>query len=94
MAHDHFHGHALVGQVPAVVVGAHADEGVGDFGFAEELAFGDGGHVDCGDGRGGGEGAVEEGFGAGGELGAFCLGGEGKRGVLVSLCCGCIDLVG
>lgn len=65
MAHDHLDGDALVGAMPAVVVGAHADEGVCDFGFAEEFAFGDGGHVDYGDGGLGGEGAVEEGFGAG-----------------------------
>ena len=72
MAHDHLDGDALVGAVPAVVVGAHADEGVCDLGFAEEFAFGHGGHVDDGDGGLGREGAVEEGFGAGGELGSFC----------------------
>ena len=55
--------------MPAVVVGAHADHGVGEFGFAGEFRFGEAGHVD----GGGGPGAVEEGFGAGGELRAFCL---------------------
>ncbi len=65
-----------MGAVPAVVVGAHADERVGDLSFAEELAFGDGGHVDDGDGGGGGEGAVEEGLGARGELGSFWWGGR------------------
>ena len=65
MAHDHLDRDALVGAVPAVVVGAHADEGVCDFGFAEEFAFRDDGHVDDGDGGLGREGAVEEGFGAG-----------------------------
>lgn len=63
----------LAGRPPAVVVCAHADEGVGDFGFAEEFAFGDRGHVDAGDWGGGGQGAVEVGFGGGGELGAFCF---------------------
>ena len=57
--------------MPAVVVGAHADERVGDFGFPEQLAFGHGGHVDDGDWGAGGQGAVEEGFGARGELGAL-----------------------
>ena len=59
--------------MPGIVICGHGDEGVGDFGFAEEFGFGHGGHVDDGDGGVGGEGAVEEGFGAGGELGAFCL---------------------
>ena len=70
MAQDHLNAHRLVGRVPAVVVGAHADHSVGDFGFAGEFGFGETGHVDAG----GGPGAVEEGFGPGGELGAFCLG--------------------
>ena len=74
MAHDHLDRDALVGAVPAVVVGAHADECVGDLGLAEEFALGHGGHVDDGYGEFGGEGAVEEGFGAGGELGPFCWG--------------------
>ena len=69
MAHDHFDGDALAAGVPAVVVGGHADHGVGEFGFAGELGFGEDGHVDYATG----EGAVEVGFGAGGELGSFCI---------------------
>ena len=54
--------------MPGIVICRHGDEGVGDFGFAEEFCFGHGGHVDDGDGGFGREGAVENGFGAGGEL--------------------------
>lgn len=57
--------------MPAVIIRTHAYEGVCDLGFAKEFAFGDGGHVYYADGGVGGEGAVEEGFGAGAELGAF-----------------------
>jgi len=69
VAHDHVDRDGFVGRVPGVVVSGHAEEGVGDFGFAEEFAFRGGGHVDdvCGEG-----GAVEEGFGARGELRSFC----------------------
>lgn len=60
--------------MPAVIVGRHAEQGVGDFGFAEKFALGGRGHVNDVGGEGG---AVEAGFGASGELGAFCW----RRGV-------------
>jgi hypothetical protein len=81
VAHDHLDGDGFVGRVPGVVVGGHADHRVGELGFARELGFGEAGHVDAG----AGPGAVEVGFGPGGELGSFCrglgslsAGGDGK----------------
>lgn len=76
MAHDHLDGHALIRRMPAVVVGGHADHGVGELGFAGKFGFGEAGHVDAG----AGPGAVEVGFGAGGELGSFCGWGFSKGG--------------
>ena len=64
MSHDHIHGHGLIGLVLTAVVRGHA-EGIGDFSFTEEFTFGGGGHVDD---VGGDKGAVEAGFGPGGEL--------------------------
>lgn len=71
VGHDHGDADPLVGRVPAVIVGRHAHERVGDLGFAEKGRFGVGGHVD--DGAGEGRGAVEDGFGPRRELGSFCF---------------------
>ena len=54
--------------VPAVVVGRHADHLVDHLGFAGELGFGEGRHVDYG----AAPGAIHVGFGTGRELGSFC----------------------
>ena len=60
-------GDVVVAFAPAVIVGDHGEGCVGDFGFAGEFGFPEVGHAD----DVGAPGAVEVGFGAGGELGAF-----------------------
>ena len=68
VAHDHLDADGLIDGVPAVVVGRHADHRVGQLRLARQLRFRQAGHVDAG----AAPGAVEEGFGACGELGTFC----------------------
>ena len=68
--------------MPAVVVGRHADHRVGDLGFAREFGFGEHGHVD----DVAAPGAVEAGFGEGGELGTFYTGvSRGARGTSTAI---------
>lgn len=71
MPHHHLNANPLIHIMPAVIIRTHAHERIRHFGFAEELALRHGGHVYDADWGRGGEGAVEEGFGAGAELGAF-----------------------
>lgn len=61
--------------MPAVVVCGHADHLVCELGFARELGFGEGGHVDYG----AAEGAVHVAFGAGGELRALYFSSVGLK---------------
>ena len=49
VTHDHLYVDGGVVRFPAVVVGRHAEQAVGNFGFAEERGFRAGGHVDAGD---------------------------------------------
>ena len=73
MAHDHLDADGLIGGVPAVVVGRHADHRVAELRLARQLGFGQARHVDAG----AGPGPVQLRFGARGELGAFYCGGRG-----------------
>lgn len=67
MPQHHLDTDPLIGAMPAIIIRAHTNEGKGDLGFAEEFRFRHRGHVDAADA----ERAVEDGFGARAELGAF-----------------------